>query len=229
MKPVSALYKKLLADREHTREVNASVAGVEYGPDKIKACSTYCDVLSDFEVGGCKAQELDLTFEATGTIPRAAMVSVFYRLVRGSESSEWVPGGVFYVDTRSFDEYSGWLTVHGVDGMMRTEAVWWDASEDAGEWPMKQTAAAADIAQCMGVQLDSRSVIDQALTIDFPNDMTMREALSEIAAANGGSWFMSGDGNLLLTPLGGLPPETRFLVDDEDGGAILFGSVRILV
>lgn len=94
---------------------------------------------------------------------------------------------------------------------------------------MPQTEAAADIAQRMGVELDPRNRIAAGLMVEYPNDLTMREVLGYIAISNAGNWVMSGDGKLLLAPLGGLPPETKFLVDDEDGRAILFGSVRIRV
>lgn len=229
MYTVSDLYKRLAAHSEHTREVKAVIAGVEYDQDRIKECSTYCDMLSDLVVGGCMSRELDLIIEPAGDIPRAAKISVFFRVMVGDEKSEWVPGGVFYVDTRANDEFTGWLMLHGVDGLMKTEAIWLDPSIDAGEWPMNQRAAANNIAARIGAVVDSRSAISPDYSVDYPNDFTMREILEEIAAANGGNWIMTGDGELLLAPLGGLPLETSFLVDSQSGGAILMGEVRLIV
>ena len=229
MYTVSDLYKRLADHPEHNREIKAVIAGVEYSQDQIKECSTYCDMLSDFVVGSCMSRELDLTIEPAGDIPRAAKISVFFRVILGGEKSEWVPGGVFYVDTRTNDEFTGWLMLHGVDGLLKTDAMWLDPSIDAGEWPMKQRAAANNIAARIGAVVDSRSAISPDYSVDYPNDFTMREILEEIAAANGGNWIMTGDGELLLAPLGGLPLETSFLVDSQSGGAILMGEVRLIV
>lgn len=229
MQKVSALYRKLLADPEHVRETKATVAGVEYGQNQIYACSVSGGVLPDMAIGNCHSRELDLTIEGGGPVPRMAVIALFVRLSHGEEVSEWVPSGVFYVDTRALDEASGLLSLHGFDAMLKAEAVWWDPSEDAGEWPMSQKRAAADIARRMGVSLDSRTCIQPDYMVEYPNDLTMREVLSHIAMAHGGNWRVTGAGELLLAPVGALPEETRLLVDREDGGAILFGEVRILV
>lgn len=227
MQPVSELYLRLLANPEHLREIKVNLAGAEYGKNEISSCSTTGGVVPDLTVGGCISRDLGLVIESAAKPPRAAKILLFSRLTMGDESSEWIPAGVYYVDTRSYDEVSGRLTLKGYDAMRRAEEIWWDPSEDMGEWPMLQTEAVADIVKLMEVQLDPRSRIGPALMAEYPNDLTMREALGHIAAANGGNWSMTGDGKLLLTPLGGLPPETSLLVDGGDGRAILFGEVRI--
>lgn len=227
MQPISALYKRLLADPEHVRETKVHISGVEYGQNDIYVCATSSELLPDAAMGNCFSRELDLTVAPIGTVPRMATVEIFTRLVLGEEVSEWVPRGVFYVDTRSSNEVTGLLTLHGFDAMLKAEAVWWDPSVDAGVWPMSQEAAVVDIARQMGVSIDPRTEIDPALMMEYPNDLTMREVLAYIAACHGGNWIMTGDGELLLLPVG-LPAETSLLIDD-DGGAILFGDVRIIV
>lgn len=143
-------------------------------------------------------------------------------------NSEWLPGGVFFVDSRKEDKLTGWAALHGYDAMLNSEAVWWDPSEDAGEWPMPMNEAVADIARIMGVEVEQRIVINPAFKVEYPNDLTMREVLMNIAVAHTGNWRITAEGTLLLV-LMGLPVETNFLVDGIDGGAILFGDVRILV
>lgn len=229
MQELSERYKKLLADPEHVREVKVNIAGVEYGQDKIYTCSTGGDLFPDVVAGSCISHEIDLTVDPTEEVPRMGTISLFSRLVRGEEASEWLPCGVFCIDTRCVDQKNGLLTLHGFDAMLKAEEVWWDPSEDAGEWPMPQEAAAVDIARRMGVSLDPRTTIHPAFRVEYPNDLTMREVLAYIAACHVGNWTMTGDGELLLLPLGGLLPETRLLVDGMGGGAILFGEVRILV
>lgn len=229
MLTVSALYRRLLADPEHVRETKVNIAGVDYRQDDIYSCLTSGDLFPDVAAGNCISREIDLTILPIAEVPRMASVTLWARLVLGKEISEWVPRGVYYIDTRSTDEVSDLMTLHGFDAMLKAEAVWWDPSVDAGEWPMPQEAAAVDIARQMGVSIDPRTRIDPAMKVEYPNDLTMREVLAYIAACHGGNWIMTGDGELLLLPIGGLPPETRLLIDDADGGAILFGEVRILV
>ena len=83
--------------------------------------------------------------------------------------------------------------------------------------------------QMMGVKLDKRTVLNSAYIIDYPaNDYTIRNELCFIAAAHGGNWIITDEGNLLLVPLLSMPAETNYLIT-EYGDAITFGGVRILV
>ena len=56
----------------------------------------------------------------------------------------------------------------------------------------------------------------------------MREVLSGIAVSNCGNWIITDGGKLRLIVYGDIPAETNYLID-ENGYAILFGGVRILV
>lgn len=224
----SALYMRIRADRRHVKEAKVTIAGAEYGPRMLSACSVSGGEFKDFTIGECAAREIDVTVKPTTPIPRMAQIAVSYRLVLGAEASEWLPGGVFFVDSRKEDRLTGWIALHGYDAMLKSEAVWWDPTEGAGEWPMPMTTAVADIARIMGVEVDQRTAINPAFKAEYPNDLTMREVLMNIAVAHMGNWRITGEGKLLLVPMG-LPAETNFLVNGMDGGAILFGDVRILI
>lgn len=228
MYTLSDLYLRLRADRRHTKEIKVTIAGVEYGPRRISTCSISGGEFKDFTIGECAAREIDVTIKPTAPIPRMAQIIVSYRLTLGAEVSEWIPGGVFFVDSRKEDKLTGWVALHGYDAMLKSEAVWWDPSEDAGEWPMAMTAAVKDIARSMDVEVDRRTVINPTFRVEYPNDLTKREVLMNIALAHTGNWRITNDGKLLLVPMG-LPGETSFLVEGLDGEAILFGDVRILV
>ena len=52
--------------------------------------------------------------------------------------------------------------------------------------------------------------------------------LKNIACCNGGNWIITDESNLLLIKLGDVSVETNYLVDDN-GFALLFGEVRIIV
>ena len=176
--------------------------------------------------GGAVAREIDVVlWDVDSTsIPKMAKMKPYYRLTNGTQTSEWIQKGVFYIDTRVTD--SGLLTIHGYDDMLKAEQVW---RPQGLTFPMSMQQAANVIAGLMGVELDSRCVFNSSYTVSYPaNEYTLRDVLRFIAAAHGGNWIMSDIGELWLVPLNTLPAET-FLLCDEDGDAIQFGSDFILV
>ena len=234
MHSVSDLWRTLLASPGHRKEVKLVIAGVTYGEDKIVDDSLRIDggLYSTFGIGNCSARQIDFEIYPQGTIPRQAKIEVYMRLRLGEQVSEWIPKGVFFFSTRKTDRITVVLSVHGYDAMLKAEETWLDSSYDAKTWPMPAETAVADIAARMGVEVDSRTVLDAAFPMQYPaddkGDMTMREALGRIAVANAGNWTITDEGKLLLVGLNSMPAETNYLIT-EGGSAITFGGVHILV
>ena len=234
MHSVSDLYLSLLADKNHRVETKLSIAGVEYSQADIvkNSLRVYGGLYSTFGIGNCSARQIDFEIIPKGDIPRQAEIKVYARLVSGEQVSEWVPKGVFFFSTRKTDRVTGVLSVHGYDAMLKAEETWLDSSYDAKTWPMPAATAVADIAARMGVEVDSRTVLDAEFPMQYQvedkGDMTMRDALWRIAVANAGNWTITDEGKLLLVGLNSMPAETHYLIT-ETGRAITFGGVRILV
>ena len=234
MHTVSDLWQQMLADPAHAVEAKLKIAGVEYGEDQIvrKSLMVYGGLYSTFGIGNCCARQIEFEIYPQGTIPRQTKIEVYMRLRLGEQVSEWIPKGVFFFSTRKTDRVTGVLSVHGYDAMLKAEETWLDSSYDAKTWPMPAATAVADIAARMGVEVDSRTVLDAAFPMQYPvddkGDMTMREALGRIAVANAGNWTITDEGKLLLVGLNSMPAETHYLIT-ETGRAITFGGVRILV
>lgn len=234
MHSVSDLYLSLLADKNHRVETKLSIAGVEYSQTNIVKDSlrVYGGLYSTFGIGNCCARQIEFEIIPKGDINRQAEIKVYARLASGERVSEWIPKGVFYFATRKTDRKTGVLSVHGYDSMLKAEQTWLDSSYDAETWPMPVWTAVNDIANRMGVSVDSRTQLNTAFPVQYPvdsdGDMTMREALSRVAVANAGNWIMTDEGQLLLVGLNSLPAETNYLIT-EGGSAITFGGVRILV
>lgn len=234
MHSVSDLWRQLLANPMHQAETKLTIAGVDYGHDNItrKSLQIYGGLYSTFGIGSCCARQIDFEIYPQGTIPRQAKIRVFTRLTLGTQASEWIPKGEFFFSTRKLDRVTGVLSVHGYDAMLKAEETWLDSSYDAENWPMPAADAVADIAQRMGVEVDSRTQLNATFPVQYPvdeaGDMTMREALSRIAVANAGNWIITDEGKLLLVGLNSMPEETNYLID-ETGSAITFGGVRILI
>lgn len=229
MQTTSALYQALILDPTARKQVQIVIAGVTYGEDQIVSLSTTSGLFIEdtMGIGGAVAKEIDLVLRQPGNIPRMAQMIPSYRLVKGTQASEWIQKGIYYIDTRSVDEVTGVMTIHGYDDMLKAEQVWEPAQ--SLEFPMTMVQAVNVIAQLMGVTLDPRTVLNQSYTIDYPaNNYTLRDVLRYIAVANAGNWIITDDGKLRLVSFGEIPTETNYLVE-EDGDAITFGGDRILV
>ena len=238
MQTVSDLYRSIWSDPEHVVQTKVTIAGKDYLDGDIAGLSTPGTMFpgSGPSIGGAVCREIDLDLQTDGAdIPRSAEIKVFIRLAMlddagaVTEASEWIPKGVFYIDTRELDASEEWLSIHGYDAMLKGEQAFLDqANGETGLWPQSMSTVASACAEKMGVEIDERTSISSAYEISYPTDYTCRELLQHIAAAHGGNWIITDAGKLRLVILGDLPDETSVLVD-EYGNAITFGGVRIYV
>lgn len=182
-------------------------------------------------VGSCISSELSVQIlRPFGTFPRMALVRPYVRITNGVDTSEWIPQGVYYIDTREHtqnDDGITVLTIHAYDSMLMTEQ---DFPDTGLTFPATDTDVVNAIASAIGVGVDSRTweVMTQGYPISLPAGYSMREVLGNIAAMYAGNWIMNYDGNLLLVALNSIPGETNYLIDNA-GFAITFGGDRILV
>ena len=245
MHVTSDLYKTILQTPGHEKEHRAFIAGVEQKILK-KAETKYSNlnmpplvkgslfVGSKPSVGGCVSRQIDIMIKPKGTIPRMAEIKLETRLVLKdfvtgeiTSTSEWLPKGTFYIDTRQTDKVSGALIIHGYDAMLKAEQMLLtETTED--DWPKPMDEVVEEIAKRMGVKVDSRTVISHTMMVGYPLEYTMREVLGYIAVAHAGNWIITDTGQLRLVKLTDTPAETYYLVSEE-GDAILFGDTRILI
>lgn len=233
MYQTSDLYKSLLADSRHYKEVKLEIAGVEYTENNIISAEIPPTAIYEtFGIGNCVAREFDVEVLPVGAIPRQAQIKVFVRLVSGEESSEWIPQGVFFISTREENKVTGSLTITAFDAMLKAEETWLTSDYDYDDWPKSQRDAVDDIAARMGVEVDERTVLPDAFPVDYPidenGDLTMREVLSGIAVSDAANWVITIDGKLRLIGAADMPEETSYLVD-EGGNYITFGGGRLIV
>lgn len=221
----SALWQTLFRTPNTIREYQFDINGTIYGPEAEVEHSVTSELHTDDQpIGNASCASLTLGLYAD-SIPRSATIKRYIRLRNGDQVSEWLPYGLYYTNRRS--EEDGYWTIEAFDGMRKADVVW--TPDQSLTFPMTMPDAVDIFCQLMDVTLDSRTTLNASYTIDYPaNDYTIRDELAYIAAAHGGNWVMTGVGQLLLLPYGGLPEETNYLVD-EYGDAITFGGVRILV
>ena len=233
MYTVSALWATLVGTDGHFFVTKVSINGVEYTQDKIMSMSVQLRMFSGSQpsVGGCLSGELTLKMLApSASIPRMAEIVPYVQVTDGTQYSEWIPQGHYFIDTRETtnnDDNLPVLTIKAYDPMLKTEQAYPDTVH---AWPMTDVDVVDEIANEIGVGVDQRtySLMTNGYQIGLPAGYSMREVLSNIAAMYAGNWVMTYDGELLLIAVNGIPGETNYLVDTV-GDAITFGGDRILV
>lgn len=240
----SELYDSIVSGQLHRFETKVSINGVDYGESVLMSVSTSYRVFSEDQptVGGCLAAELTVEMLAPSSeIPRMAQVKPYVRAKNATQTSEWLPQGVFFIDTRQTthnDDGLDILTLHCYDAMLKAEA---DYPSTSISYPAKDYKIVQVIAQAMGLQssttahtgIDARTKTlmnngSGKYNISLPVGYSMREVLANIAAMYAGNWIMTYEGKLRLVTLTELPDETYYLMD-ELFEAITFGGDRILV
>lgn len=188
------------------------------------------------EVGCCVAGQIDVRMRKTLSlnIPRMARLVPWVRVTNGTEYSEWLQKGVFYIDTREYTNTSDnvIVTLHGYDAMLKAEQPFPSVTEGLG-WPARDWKVVRLIAQTMGVSVDPRTwdiitsygIQNQGYKVQLPAFYTLREVLGYIGAMYAGNWVMTDTGALRLIALNELPPETNYLTD-QAGQNITFDDVN---
>lgn len=230
----SDLWKTLLEEKNTQREYAFDINGTWYGPEVEVSHSVDNGLYENFGIGNAACAKLTISLYADN-ISRAATIKRFIRLTNGDQVSEWLPSGVYFANRRSVDD--GYWTVEAFDVMRKAEQPW--NPDQSLHFSLSMPDAAAEFARIMGCELDPRTKLNPAYTIDYPasdpeseepvnNNYTIRQELQWIAASHGGNWIVTGEGKLLLIGLGEEPEETYYLVNQR-GRVITFGGVAIRV
>lgn len=250
MQQTSQLYNSLFAAGapKETRALvyRSTNAYNVYGQEKIVSATTRASMLdSSLSIGNCIAKELNLVlrnFAGMPTIPRMAKIVMQFRLNDGTQQSEWIPKGTFYIDTRD-ESYEGVLTINAYDPMLKSEQSFTKPGNQ-GTWPRPDISVVQTIATAMGVDIDSRTtaIMNKGYQINYPGivldnsnpqystdgAMSMRQILGYIGAMYGGNWIITDENKLRLIVLGDIPVPTNYLID-QNNNAITIGGYRILV
>lgn len=151
---------------------------------------------------------------------------VFPSTVYVDAESEWLPHGVYYVDTREESEHGTekTLVIHGYDAMLMFEQ---DYPNTNHAWPYTDIDVIDEMCQTVDVDVDPRTYqyLTAGLEVQLPTGYSMREILEQIAGAYCGNFIMSAEGKLLFVPLYGFEPDVNGnYLADQSGNALVFGE-----
>lgn len=170
-------------------------------------------------VGQANAGELTATFFMPSfTIPRMARIEV--AVIQGFIGNML---GVFFIDTRKYNPVDNTLTVHCYDAMLKCEQLCPANGTDINVVNAIATAIGVSVHSSVTSAIVNAYSVPQKIT----KNRSAREILKMIGAAYGGSFYITKAG--LLGFAGFVIPAESFLLVNEDGDAIVFGSDRIIV
>ena len=214
MHQTSSTYQKILAGHHRVETVlqvgsNAdvtvcwSIPGTVYGEDMITKISQKGDIL-DREAPGTGyfvARKLEVTMlDPSKQVSTMGRLVPFSRLVSDSGVSEWIPKGIFYVDTKKksmVDAQAATVDIVAYDAGLKA-SIDYDASTLS--WPATDVQVVADIAWKIETAYDV-SNLTGGFSIATPEEMTCCEVLRGIAALYGGNFAVDDCGVLRLIPL----------------------------
>lgn len=233
MQTTSALYQSILSNGNHWYETRLVIDGVgTYDEHQLFSVSTNIEMFHGTPaVGSAVAQEINVEMLLPNeAIPAMAVLRPQVRICDATRQSEWLPQGVFYIDTRESSKNDNGLdvlTIHGYDAMLKADQ-YFSSTTITGNSTDKQMVAA--IASQMGISVDERTypLMTHSYTVPLPTGYTCREVLGYIAAMYAGCFIISDAGKLRLVSMTDMPEETNYLIDNS-GDAITFGGDRILV
>lgn len=183
-------------------------------------------------VGSAISGEIDISMlKPASDVPKMARLAPYVRVTDGERHSEWLPKGIYYIDTRETSHNSNGLdilTIHGYDAMLMFEQNY--PSDSTHNYPLLDTTMVQFLADSIQIAVDPRTWerMDHGYMLPLPVGYSSREVLGMIAASYGGNFVISDEGALLLIRLCDLPRETNYLTT-EFGDVLVFGDDKILV
>lgn len=151
MQTVSSTYTSILANGGW-HECKLDINGTAYDMEKIVSMQTSAALWDGAaSVGNTIAGTIDVSLIASSNaVPTMAELRPYVRAVNDSQQSEWLPKGVYYIDTREYDKETGILYLSGMDAMLKGEQDYMQYG-DQGYWPRTDIAILYEISSRLGL------------------------------------------------------------------------------
>ena len=110
MQTVSSTYTSILANGGW-HECKLEINGTAYDMEKIVSMRTSAALWDGaVSIGNTIAGTIDVSLIApSSSVPTMAELRPYVRATNGTQHSEWLPKGVYFIDTREYDKESGVL------------------------------------------------------------------------------------------------------------------------
>lgn len=178
----------LMQSREF--EVKAIADGVTHDSTSVVAFDIEDRLIpsEDFTIGAVIASKLSIQIRTSDTIPANASIAPYVRLNGDMGPTDWIPLGVYFVDTRGYQN-SIW-TFSCYDKLILSQQPYVSVLT----YPATMAAVFSELCGQLGVTADPSVVINPAYMIPYHDlDVTMHDMLSYIASAHGASVRITKD------------------------------------
>ena len=230
MRMRSALWERITKRGNFDLQTKAVIGGTEY--TEISAPKIDRQLMtSPLSIGNCNTASMEVSILTNDVIYSTLPVVIMGRVTDGTDFSEWMPFGTFYINQRD-TSYEGLVTISCYDAMLKASQLYITPLDNPTDWPKDMTTVVSDIADRIGVDMDPRSNIESGAdyVVPFPTNLTMMQVLGYIGACHGGNWIITEENRLRLVPLVTAPDETFYVIDydynhiqTDDGHTLIHG------
>ena len=197
MHQTSEIYQEIVADRFHKVECKLLIDGVEYGENTLVSVETENNLFAEEapSCGNAVSGTITAKLRTPNTVIRTkAKMELFARVTIGDLASEWIPKGVYFLDTREKQKAKNGedtiIVLDGFDAMLFGEQDY----TPSGNWPKSDAEVVGDMCWLLGVECAWHP--DRNFSISEPAGYSVREILGYIAAMYGGSVTINDSGKL---------------------------------
>lgn len=226
-------WTRYAANGDFRMDTRAVIGGVEYSTITAPVIVNGLLPGKELSVGNCISGTCTFTVMTNNPIPRSGEVVIKGRIIddehytkwqngqitESEAFSEWLEFGHFWIDKRTINDglEEKLIDLECFDAMLKGNQAYSDNSQ-ALEWPKPMQTVVTRIAEQMGVQIDSRTVIKTGtdyVVYKPDDDATLLDILRWIGEIHGGNWTITPDNKLRLVPLISAPSETFYVIDEN--------------
>ena len=218
MHQTSELYQKIVADRFHKVECKLVIDGVEYLENDLVSIETENNLFAEEapSCGNSVSGTITAKLRTPNTVIRTkAKMELFARVTSGDLKSEWIPKGVYFLDTREKQKAKNGedtiIVLDGFDAMLFGEQDY----TPSGNWPKSDAEVIEEMCWILGVECTW--IPDKNFPIQKPIGYSVREIIGYVAAMYGGSVTMDDSGKLKFVGLR----------KNQDGHEVVFSGLSV--
>jgi len=188
MYPASEMFQRLIQSPMREFDTKVIINGDEHGSNEVVEWDI-TDTITESEsytIGNAIPTKFELKIYTQSIFPTNAEMKPYIRLI----DTEWIPMGVFYVDSRKESEGGIWEFVC-YDKLMQANQPW----ETELYLPASMSQVVQEICDVLEIQLAP----DTSLMFEVPlitHEFTMRQVLGYIAGCHGANAKINRNGEL---------------------------------
>jgi len=188
MYPASEMFQRLIKNPMREFDTKVIINGVEHGSNEVVEWDIMETITESesYTIGNAIPTKFELKIYTQSIFPTNAEMKPYIRLI----DTEWIPLGVFYVDSRKESEGGIWEFVC-YDKLMQANQPW----ETELYLPASMFQVVEEICDVLEIQLAP----DTSLMFEVPlvtHEFTMRQVLGYIAGCQGANAKINRNGEL---------------------------------